>query len=293
MARLASAVVCTSLLIAAGSASAQGLVPDCTLPFATIAKHQSIDDNCDARGEADEDPVKGNRHAHALQNQAKNNFCSTGNPALVTFISFRRLQQKLDQKAPEAKAWWREKLPKKRSLFRDIYTTSEDATIGEGTVVTFAGWLMKLKKQGEESCNCGTKNGSAKDVTDMHVVLIASRPSVPCCSTTEQKTDECKRLAEECKSVTAEISPHFRPVQWDESTICSAARHHPLRFTGQLMYDAAHRPCSGGSGAPARVSSWEIHPVYGIDVCTKKSLKDCKADNGLVWKALNEWHGDE
>jgi hypothetical protein len=31
------------------------LVPDCTLPFASIAKHHPIDDNCPARGEADED----------------------------------------------------------------------------------------------------------------------------------------------------------------------------------------------------------------------------------------------
>ena len=31
------------------SSAAQGLVPDCTLPFASIAKHHPIDDNCAAR----------------------------------------------------------------------------------------------------------------------------------------------------------------------------------------------------------------------------------------------------
>jgi len=121
-----------------------------------------------------------------------------------------------------------------------------------------------------------------KDVIDMHLVVISSsdRENTP-----------------ECKSVTVEISPHFRPDKWDADTILSA-NDHPLRFTGQLMYDAAHRPCSGsppkaGQGAPARVSSWEIHPVYAIDVCKEKSLNKCKADNDSIWKPLDQWHGDE
>ena len=44
MARLVSAVVSTSLLVAIESVSAQGLVPDCTLPFVSIAKRHPIDD---------------------------------------------------------------------------------------------------------------------------------------------------------------------------------------------------------------------------------------------------------
>ncbi len=282
MATLASAIVCTSLLVAFGSASAQGLIPDCPIPFASIAKHQSIDDNCGARGEVPDPPVDQNDPAHALQNVAKNNFCATGTPALVTFTSFKKLQQKLDQKAPVAKTWNRTHLPADRSLFLGVYTTSEGATIGEGTVVTLAGWLMKLRKGGSESCNCGDANGTAKAMIDMHLVVISSsdRENTP-----------------ECKSVTVEISPHFRPDQWDGDTLLSA-NHHPLRFTGQLMYDAAHRPCSGspptpGFQAPSRVSSWEIHPVYAIDVCKKKSLNSCKADNDSVWTPLDQWQGDE
>ena len=77
MARFASAVVCTSLLLAIGSVKAQGLVSDCTVPFTTIAKHHPIGDNCDARGDADLDEKEKNRDAHALQNIAKNNFCAT------------------------------------------------------------------------------------------------------------------------------------------------------------------------------------------------------------------------
>jgi len=283
MTRLVSAVICTSLLVAVRSLSAQGLVPNCTLPFENIKKHHPIDDNCGARGEADADPDPNNVEPHALQNQAKNNFCdTTGNPSLVTFISFTKLQQKLDQKVPAAKTWNREHLPPDRGVLRDIYTTSEGATIGEGTVVTVAGWLMRPRKGGKESCNCGEANGAGKEVIDMHLVMISSsdRENTP-----------------ECKSVTVEISPHFRPDQWNADTILSA-NNHPLRFTGQLFYDAAHRPCSGSpptsaSRAPSRVSSCEIHPVYAIDVCTKKSLSSCKADNDSVWTPLDQWQGEE
>jgi hypothetical protein len=44
MARLVSAFVRTSLLVAVGSANGQGFVPDCPIPFAGIAKHRAIDD---------------------------------------------------------------------------------------------------------------------------------------------------------------------------------------------------------------------------------------------------------
>jgi len=298
MARLVSAVVCTSLLVGVRSVSAQGLVPDCTLPFANIAKHHPIDDNCPGRGEVPDPPVKPDDPAHALQNVPKNNFCATGTPALVTFLTFKKLQTQLEQKVPEAKTWGRkpngrEDLPDDRSVFLGLYTTSEGVTIGEGTLVTFAAWLMKSRKQGEESCNCGQTNGSGKEVTDLHLALIASSPSESCCTQVEQKGSNCKTDAEktvERGSVTAEISPHFRPDKWDTATICNAGSHHPLRFKGQLMYDAAHRP---GSGPPLRVSSWEIHPVYAIDVCTKKSLTSCKADNDSVWTPLDQWQSEE
>jgi hypothetical protein len=37
----------------------------------------------------------------------------------------------------------------------------------------------------------------------------------------------------------------------------------------------------------------DIHPVYAIDVCKKKSLNSCKADNDSVWTPLDQWRGDE
>jgi len=132
MARLVSALVGTSLLLTVVSVSAEPFTVDCQLPFENIKKHHPIDDNCAARGEVPDPPVAANDPAHALQNQAKNNFCATGTPALVTFTSFKKLQQKLDTKVPEAKHWTRDKLPADRSVFFGIYKTSEGATSAKG-----------------------------------------------------------------------------------------------------------------------------------------------------------------
>jgi len=260
-------------------ARAQPFVPGCTLPFDSIKLHHPIDDTCQARGDVPNPPVADNDAGHALQNELKNGFCATGSPLTVTFASFAKLQQKLDQKIPAAKTWNREHLPTERSGFAALYTTTNGDTIGEGSVVRFAAWVMKFRAGGSESVNCGR---TKKDEIDLHIVLIANsdRENTP-----------------ECSSVTAEISPHFRPDGWDGHAIL-LANDHPLRFTGPLMYDAAHRPCSGnppkpGVRTPARVSSWEIHPVYGIDVCTKKSLKSCKPDDESVWIPLDQWQGEE
>ena len=251
-------------------AGAQPFTPPCTVPYASIAEHHPIDDTCGLDGDAAGDPP------HAAQNRAKNNLCATG-AALVTFFSFKKLQQKVDL-VPGATSWDRFHLPPDRSVLANLYTTTEGDQIGEGAVVRLASWILKLRKGGSESVNCGK---TKKDEIDMHLVLVdKSNPNTP-----------------ECSSVTAEVIPHLRPAAWDGQTILSAI-DHPFRFTGHLMYDAAHRPCSGsppqpGTSAPARSSSWEIHPAYAIDVCKFKSLTKCKASDDAVWTPLDQWNGGQ
>ena len=269
-------------LIIGGIASpgrTQGFDPSCTLPFESIKVHHPIDDACGKRGDVPDPPVAENDAGHALQNELKNNLCESGSAASVTFATFARLQARLDQKIPAAKTWDRNHLPKGRTGFTALYTTSDGKTIGEGSIVRFAAWVSKLRAGGKESVNC---QGSKKDETDLHIVLISNsdRENTP-----------------ECSSVTAEITPHFRPDNWDAHTIL-LANDHPFRFTGPLMYDAAHRPCASSQskpkvGTPARISSWEIHPVYGIDVCKKKSLRTCNSGDESVWIPLDQWQGDE
>lgn len=63
----------------------QAFTPPCELPFADIAEERDIDSRCD---------LDGNGSASTqLQNEAKNNYCAPGEPALVTFFSFRQLQR--------------------------------------------------------------------------------------------------------------------------------------------------------------------------------------------------------
>lgn len=80
------------------------------------------------------------------------------------------------------------------------------------------------------------------------------------------------------------MSPHFRPLVWEAArpNPTSTAEHpkppiprlnevkRPVRIEGQLLFDASHHVCvngTPGNGDPARVSSWEVHPVDDIRVC--------------------------
>src|SRR3979409_1713827 len=83
---LPAALVGLALLIAE-SAAGQPFAPSCTIPFDSIAVHHPIDNSCGSKGDASGDPP------HAAQNLAKNNLCATGAPAVVTFPSFKKIQQ--------------------------------------------------------------------------------------------------------------------------------------------------------------------------------------------------------
>ncbi|MGB7922020.1 MAG: hypothetical protein WCF57_02115 [Pyrinomonadaceae bacterium] len=91
-----------------------------------------------------------------------------------------------------------------------------------------------------------------------------------------------------CDSITAEISPHFWPDSW--SDLDDYWIYNPVRLTGQLFFDASHKPCKPGQPArPARLSNWEIHPVYAIDVCKNSTLGGCPADDDSKWTPFHVW----
>src|SRR5262249_46666849 len=107
-----------------------------------------------------------------------------------------------------------------------------------------------------ESVNC---NNPALDWNDIHIAIVQ---------------DSNVSQADECTSVTAEIIPHFRSALWDRidsNADTSPHVNNPLpvrglrvKVTGQLFFDGSHipTPCSD----PKRRSSWEVHPVYAIQV---------------------------
>jgi hypothetical protein len=248
---------------------ADAYVPGCAVPFAAISVNHPIDNECGNEGGAfgPGDPDIPEQHA---QNRAKNNLCAAGTPSRVTILTMKKLQQITNQMkaAHQLKFGAPDILPDDRSVLQNIWTTSDGNTIGEGSLVLFVGFIQKTKPGGVETVNCGL-SGAEND--DIHIVLGG---------TTQ---------AAECSSIVAEMIPHFRPTSWNHTVLNTI--HKAVRVRGQLFFDASHVPCSGGASVGTtlkRLSDWEIHPVYGIDVCKNGSLAACRFDDDSVWVPLDQ-----
>jgi hypothetical protein len=235
--------------------------PACDLPFDQDAVRHDFDDVCGVDGTGANAPK-------ILQNHAKNNLCATGDPVLFTFVSFQKLEALVEDPGKGLGPTFT--VPKTRAKLVNIgYMTTGGEQAGEGTIVTLAAFIEEAHFAdvgSGEDVNCSTKGAESNDV---HIAL----------ANVSGQTDECQ-------SVTAEMSPHYRPPLWAEKVLNSIKR--PVRITGQLMFDASHHPCSGTKRPnPKRMSSWEIHPVYNVEVCTRDSLARCKADDDSVWQSLD------
>jgi hypothetical protein len=241
------------------SASAATFDPPCKLPFASIANNQPIDSKCGVAGNA------GANQGMRLQDMAKNNFCAKGKPVVLRFSDYPSLQ-KAAEKALGAN-YKVGRPPQDRSGLKKIAKV-RGTTVGEGDVVRIVAFVEKAHYSDVskgENVNC---NLSGEPDNDIHIPLVS------------------KAGDDECNSVTAEISPHFRPNAWTPSNLNQPGV--PLRFTGQLMFDAEHKPCAQGKKInPARVSVWEIHPVYAVDVC--KSASKCDASVDSDWTPLDQY----
>jgi hypothetical protein len=238
--------------------------PPCTLPFDSIKQHHPIDDSCTADGAAKPDTPQ------SAQNDAKNNFCSTGAPVNIDFDVLRQLQKDASDKGISFGS--DSQLPKDRSVLRNLPTKA--GALSEGDVVRLVAFVVDAhgsNLSSGESVNCKQKRAENNDI---HIVLGETSPN-----------------DDECSSVTAEMSPHFRPDVWTP-TILNQHNAHLYRFTGQLFFDASHRPCAGGKGSPKRSSLWEVHPVYAVDICTDKN-NTCKVDSDDNWISLAEEEGEE
>lgn len=252
---------------AADAAAGEGaFVPGCELPFADIAGSElDVDATCPIEG-------VGSSEAHLAQNRAKNNFCAPGPVIPLKLGDFERLQDFADQSGiPHGSS---NALPENRGVLQDAVMVNGRA-VGEGSLVRFVGFIQDAHHSNlskGESVNCKVKG---KPHNDIHVSLV-----------------EDAAETEECASVTAEISPHFRPPAWEPENLTGLGR--PVRLSGHLFFDGSHVPCRGSKRAsPPRVSVWEIHPVYAIDVCAKTSLGACKATDESLWTPLHVWAGLE
>jgi hypothetical protein len=252
------------LALPAALAAQEGedFVPGCNLPFAAIAVQHPIDSGdagCGIAGKAAADD------ANHAQNRAKNNFCAAGDPVTLTRDDFVKLQAAVDGAGiPYGSP---KRLPPDRKVLHDLVTTAGGATVGEGSKVRFVTLILGAHysdtKSGE-SVNCGEPGNEPNDI---HVPTVQAAG------------------AEECESITVEMSPHGRPAGWTPKALQKAGA--PVRITGQLFFDASHKPCIPGKQRnPKRIASWEIHPVYAVDVCTATTLAECPVDDESKWRPL-------
>jgi hypothetical protein len=238
------------MLSCATLSSSQVFKPNCKVSFQNIAEEQPIDNICGITGN------KGSTAALQLQSKAKNNFCAPGPAAPLNFQDLIKLQQAADKDGRRSL-----QPPAERAAFQKL---------GEGRlvqVVAFSGGAHYSDVMHGESVNC---NLPGVENNDIHLNLL------------QNPGDEL------CNSITAEISPHLRPHQWEQ--LVDMPLGVPLRITGQLFFDSTHRPCENGHESnPRRASTWEIHPVYSIEICTHSSIGECRIDDAKVWTPLATW----
>jgi hypothetical protein len=243
-------------LVVVSSMSAQ-FKPTCKLPFDTIKTGGlDIDKSCSVDGGSNDGPK-------IAESNAKNNFCATGQATTITYNTFINLESKVSksQRADLKKS-------SDRKQIKDVVNG-----LGEGSLVRFVGFLLDAhvsNKSKGELVNCTV---SGADNNDIHIELVK-----------DAKEDDA------CNSVTAEMSPHFRPEAW--SDLPELKINRPVRVTGSLFFDGSHSPCHDNVRvSPNRISVWEIHPVYRFDICKNKSLAACKAGDDSLWIPLDQWHG--
>ncbi len=210
----------TALAGAAFVAQAHADPAPCKLFFENIASRPDPAQSCRFEGCFSAPDKKS-------ENLAKNSLClDASRPTnLSNFQTFRSLQARNDSKQTG-----------NRSRLRSI------KPLGEGSIVRLVAYIKEAHTsdcEGGESVNCD-KTGFANN--DIHIPLV-------------EKPDD-----DECLSVTAEMSPHFRPAAWSQID-----QKTPVK---RLV---------------------RIHPVYAIEICGTVAGNDCKVEDGSHWVAYDQW----
>jgi hypothetical protein len=267
------------------------LRPGCKLPFDAIKTARAIDGICPVGGCSELGNTSQQPTPHQLMNIAKNNFCATNSAVPVSYNDFVNLQQASNKLKAAAPAWWTGLLPSDRTKLPKVASSGggRSQKVGEGTKVVFVGFIREAKyddtQTGEDvNCKIGGKGLVGTSDNDIHISIGLT-----------QLTQTPAATADRCQSLTAEISPHFRPAVWEKIVSTSfrkVLQTHPVRITGTLMMDAEHVPCVNGtirSGNPVRISVWEIHPVYAIDICRNTNLQACSVADPTAWTPFDKY----
>jgi hypothetical protein len=115
--------------------------------------------------------------------------------------------------------------------------------------VGMKGWIVDVKLEGPESCNCGSDD---PDMHDFHMWLGTS-------ATAAHKD-----------SMVIEITPRVRAkngwtVEWIKSL-----KHQHVKVSGWMLWDPLHANMATNSTPDAKLlarkTCWEVHPVTAIEV---------------------------
>ncbi|HEV3307283.1 MAG TPA: hypothetical protein VGZ91_12670 [Candidatus Sulfotelmatobacter sp.] len=214
--------------------------------------------------------VDGKGGAETWQNEAKNNFCPSGDPnsPILTSIPELVALQTKAQETPNINFG----NPRSHPLTSKAGPVQDRAplvALGEGSLVQLVGYVKIARQEGAESVNCGANVPNAPAYHDIHISIVLSPAD------------------QECSGVVVEMTPHHRPEAWTPQLVNEVAAAGLLvRVTGQRMFDSSHTPCQNGSpisGDPSRISLWEVHPIYKFEVC---SQGNCSSGG---WVPLEAW----
>jgi len=259
------------LVLAPPASTADDFTINCPLPFKRIAVVPDPFITCGNAGATESGaPLSA---AAARQAAAKNNLCAdASNPVTVNFAILTAMQAETPAKSTLAAS---------RDSLHAFFPLN-GTNIGEGTVARLLAFILDAHIsdcEGGEDVNCQSSGLSSND---FHIPLMDPTKPNP-------------RKLPECTSVIAEMIPHFRPAAWSLIDLRTPV-YNPVRVIGQLFYDDAHEPCVMAGGtlvgeSPQRITLWEIHPVYALDVCSSRDPAQCdvSSDSTTVWIPYDEW----
>lgn len=249
---------CVVLLFLGLTATAQDQFKPNGDPFHHFGTATDFDSACKQRiGNAT--PYSGG----AWQNLVKNNLAAEEPAKEITIDELVALQKEI-AKNKDYKGWTGLHPPKNRKPFHNMNGDFQEGQLVQITAYILEAHTADYTSTGESvNCGFGTSSKSknpvekeeARTSNDIHIALVDS-----------------KEEENECKSVTAEVIPHFRLPAWDEDLFSNTLQGKLVRLTGQLMFDASHKPCTGPKDTttrPKRKSLWEVHPIYKVEKCTE------------------------
>jgi hypothetical protein len=254
----------------------------CKLPYNEKPEKGLAIESCGLQGNAQD------KTPEAVQNPHKNDLCVTGVAQPVTISDLVKLQEEVDDSGMEYGSRFQHKSPPMdRSPLTKLPPLPSGIQLGEGSLVTFVGYLADAHYSPASSSSKGESVNCSKaehEMADIHIALSAEPGKI--------KSKDPKRIEKFCRTISAEFIPHARPAIWDTSTLNQVIDlERPVRVTGQLFFDASHEPCHDGvpvGSDPRRIAGWEIHPIYTFEICKFTDMKKCDVTSTAAWQPMSK-----